>query len=509
MRYIINILILLCFNIGTSEFIHSKNKTIAIIGAGPSGLASAKSAKEVGLDVTIFEANSDIGGLWNPIQGATWNTLNTNLSKFTCNFSDFPWDSHESLFPSRNDMYYYMKSYINHFELSPCIKLNTTVTNLIRNELTNKWIVSYNSLTNPKSRKKSFDFVIVASGFFSKPKLPNLNFNKFKGSISHSKYYKTATPYEGKVVAVVGGAFSAVEIASDVYKKATKVYHLSSRGLWIAPRCIKVLGRSIPLDLIFFHENEPTSSTPLTLYSQLFHTYRSSNQDVVPYLTIELSKNPKPPILLTSDIYPELIKDERVVMINKPIKDLSEHSIVFEDDELEVDAIIFCTGFCTQMSFFNEELLDKLSFDPQNFLYPLVLHESVFHPNLPNLAFVGMYRRSYIGIMELQARWATLAFIEPEKYLPSKETMQKSIEELMKQRNLPPGPQSFYGGYTTLMKKLAKTIQADSILSDPRLSECPIIPAMFRMSGPFSKPEIAIKSINQCLKYLGLPLLDR
>ncbi len=37
---------------------------VAIIGAGPGGLAAAKHALEAGFDVTVFEASDDLGGQW-------------------------------------------------------------------------------------------------------------------------------------------------------------------------------------------------------------------------------------------------------------------------------------------------------------------------------------------------------------------------------------------------------------------------------------------------------------
>lgn len=37
---------------------------IAIVGAGPSGLCSAKHSLDYGHDVTVYEQNSNVGGLW-------------------------------------------------------------------------------------------------------------------------------------------------------------------------------------------------------------------------------------------------------------------------------------------------------------------------------------------------------------------------------------------------------------------------------------------------------------
>ncbi len=39
-------------------------KKVAVIGAGVSGLATAKTFKEKGHDVTIIERSHDLGGVW-------------------------------------------------------------------------------------------------------------------------------------------------------------------------------------------------------------------------------------------------------------------------------------------------------------------------------------------------------------------------------------------------------------------------------------------------------------
>ena len=38
---------------------------IALIGAGPSGLAAARNLQRAGLAFQGFEAHTDVGGLWN------------------------------------------------------------------------------------------------------------------------------------------------------------------------------------------------------------------------------------------------------------------------------------------------------------------------------------------------------------------------------------------------------------------------------------------------------------
>lgn len=50
-------------------------KTVAIIGAGTSGLASAKYSLAQGFDVTIYEQNEQLGGVW-------WYTDQTGINQY-------------------------------------------------------------------------------------------------------------------------------------------------------------------------------------------------------------------------------------------------------------------------------------------------------------------------------------------------------------------------------------------------------------------------------------------
>ena len=43
-----------------------KDKTILIVGAGPSGLAAAKYAIQAGMKPIVLERRPDLGGVWHP-----------------------------------------------------------------------------------------------------------------------------------------------------------------------------------------------------------------------------------------------------------------------------------------------------------------------------------------------------------------------------------------------------------------------------------------------------------
>ena len=69
-------------------------KSVAIIGAGALGLVATKNLIEEGFEVTTFEKNTYVGGLWHatqdPLETSALLGTVSNGSKQTSAFSDFP-----------------------------------------------------------------------------------------------------------------------------------------------------------------------------------------------------------------------------------------------------------------------------------------------------------------------------------------------------------------------------------------------------------------------------------
>ncbi|MEM1021128.1 MAG: FAD-dependent oxidoreductase, partial [Pseudomonadota bacterium] len=63
-------------------------KTIAIVGAGFAGLSTGKLLRDLGYDVTIFEKEADVGGVWSASR--RYPGLTTQNPGSTYALSDFP-----------------------------------------------------------------------------------------------------------------------------------------------------------------------------------------------------------------------------------------------------------------------------------------------------------------------------------------------------------------------------------------------------------------------------------
>ncbi len=161
---------------------------VAIIGAGPSGLASAKYALEAGFAVTVFEASGGVGGQWQTSAGhsGVWPGMHTNTSRAMTAFSDFPPPAEHPLHPAAEQIHAYLEAYARAFGVVDRIRFETRVE-----EVRPSWTVD----------GEPFDAVVVASGRFRRPRVPRVVAD-FRGEVVHTFDYPGASAFAGRSVLV-------------------------------------------------------------------------------------------------------------------------------------------------------------------------------------------------------------------------------------------------------------------------------------------------------------------
>src|SRR3954447_9242084 len=85
---------------------------VGIIGAGVSGLATAKVFLSAGHAVTVFEQRDTLGGVWAPARRYPGVRLQT--TRHTYCFSDFAMPSHYPEFPTGQQLHEYLGAYAKH-----------------------------------------------------------------------------------------------------------------------------------------------------------------------------------------------------------------------------------------------------------------------------------------------------------------------------------------------------------------------------------------------------------
>ena len=214
------------------------NVKVCIIGAGCSGITTAKRLKDHGIDYDQFEMSDDVGGNWyfrNPNgRSAVYESLHIDTSKTRLQLEDFPVPDEWPDFPSHRLMHDYFRAYVAEFDLRDGIEFNTGVDRAVRNA-GGGWDVT---LSNGETR--SYTDLVVANGHHWKPSLPDYP-GTFDGVLMHSHEY--VSPFEpveirGKRVVVVGMGNSAMDIASELSSPwmAATLYVSARRGVWVLPK---------------------------------------------------------------------------------------------------------------------------------------------------------------------------------------------------------------------------------------------------------------------------------
>jgi dimethylaniline monooxygenase (N-oxide forming) len=462
----------------------SSNK-IAIIGAGPAGLSSAKHCKQVGLRPTIFEKANDIGGLWRRTGTSTgvWDGLITNISRYSTMFIDFPWNSNEPLFPTDKDMHNYLRRYCEKYGLNECLRLNEQIESVERLETTsttttdvidkNKWKLNIRNLISEEMRSEVFDYLIVATGMHQKPLMPKIeSMHEFKGIVMHSSQFKLDDDrLKSKRVAVVGNSISGQEISSFLVNHAKYVLNVFRRPFLSAQRLIKLklddnTYNILPFDLLVYNRSllRPTTSssekesfTQLAQMLSIIFPEQTNKELSNPALYYDLSEV-KPILIAISDNYYSCVKNGQIETRKSEIAKFDKHGFYLSNGEyFQVDAVVFCTGYMLNIDFFEKEIFEKIGYDREDLIsnkIPHLLYKCTFSPNIENLAFIAQNDGLSFAGTDLQAKWASLVFTGKVK-LPDKQTMQSHIDKIETRRKMKIREQFPYGNYLQVIDSIA------------------------------------------------------
>ncbi|GLJ52229.1 hypothetical protein SUGI_1111000 [Cryptomeria japonica] len=187
-----------------------------IVGAGPSGLATAACLKEQGVPSIILEKADCIASLW---QHRTYNRLKLHLPKQFCELPRKPFPEDFPTYPSKSQFIDYLESYNKEFELNP--RFNECVQSAKYDETCGLWRVSTKSCPKGGLAVREFEYIcrwlIVATGENAEPVIPDIAGSEtFKGQIIHACEYKNGAKYVGKKVLVVGCGNSGMEVSLDL-----------------------------------------------------------------------------------------------------------------------------------------------------------------------------------------------------------------------------------------------------------------------------------------------------
>ncbi|KAL6903713.1 hypothetical protein ACP4OV_004526 [Aristida adscensionis] len=382
------------------------SKKVCVVGAGVSGLVSAREQRREGHDVTVMEQSGGVGGQWlydprtdagDPLGAAgAASSVYASLRltpREAMGFSDFPFYQKSDgvaggggdarRFPGHGEFLRYIRDFCDVSGLMDVVKLNTRVVHAGvaprdggagagDGDGRLRWVVRWTQQGDQDGSdavtEEVFDAVVVATGQ-AQPRLPTIKgMDKWRRRQLHSQSYRVPDSFKDEVVVVVGCHESGKDIALEVRTVATEV-HVSVKSMaGVTAGVSKALSR---------HQN-------LKLHLQI----------------------------------DSLCEDGRVV---------------FADGSCVVaDAVIYCTGYDYAFPFLD---MGGLVAVDDNRVGPLFEH--TFPPALaPSLSFVGVPKKVVVPLFyEAQARWVAQA-LSGRTTLPPPEEMMRSAHEYNRAREM-------------------------------------------------------------------------
>ncbi|CAB5504464.1 hypothetical protein [uncultured Gammaproteobacteria bacterium] len=406
---------------------------MCIIGAGPSGLCTAKEIQEnnPNIDIKIFEKSSDIGGVF----ANCYQDLTLVNNPFLVSFSDFPPEINcNNLKMWRATEYVnYLNNYAKKNNILKLIHFNNTVKKI--SNINGQWNIDFEH--NGKVKTNTFDYLTICTGTNQKSKeIPLKNKQNFSGEIIRSSDLKDVSSLKDKAVVFIGLG----ETASDLIYLSRNVVKSSYVSIRRWP------GYFIPR----YHDNKPTDLDTSNIYHAISRNIDDSKLSFLTKLKREMEYRN---IISTNDKkIQSAIKDfnssnqsikylgpfrrvtvkscgfikaylEGKINLKPKISDLKGKTVMFEDgSSVEADAIVLCAGHTFNLSFFSKEMRDSIS-------SPNKLYKYMFMPKINNCCFIGFVRPnlgSLPSVSELQARYLS-AYLSKKISLPNQETMQKCI----------------------------------------------------------------------------------
>jgi dimethylaniline monooxygenase (N-oxide forming) len=465
-----------------------KTKRVAILGAGPGGIVSAKYAVENGFTPVVFDKKAIPGGLWSS-GTAIWEGMHTNVSRYSVMFSDFPWPDKSSLIPSAKEVYNYLLSYIKHYQLENYFQFNSNVDQ-VKYLPNKKWQLTWTNYLTGEQTTEVFDYLMCSTGLHCMPNWPEFkNIESYKGILMHSVDYKTLDPrLKDKKVIVVGNSYSGVEISAHLVGHAKTIVNIFNRPYLSFPRLLKVetneknVYNIIPVDLFYGRElcfsipinKEEERKSKIELFGKLC-PHQTNKAKCHPAMYYELDDDEPIREAVTDNYYPYIMRG-KIKPKKARITYFAEDGVRLSDGSFEkADVVLFCTGYKICLNYFEQSVLDTLKFDPNRERLPIMLYKYTVHPDLENMAMIGVCSGLFFAGFELQARWAFKLF-KGEKILPPRYVIDEEMgrDELL--RESLENNQYPHGLYNEIIEKLA--FEADALpdfkkiaKTDPKLFE--------------------------------------
>ena len=308
--------------------------TVAVIGAGPAGLATAALLRRAQVRAIVLDRDERIGSSW----ADRYDSLRLNTVRWMSDLPGYRMDRSLGRWVERDDIVAYLERYAAHHRLECQLGADAEVSTI--EPTGRRWEVA------GPSGDRRVDAVVVATGASRAPRLPSWpGAERFSGRFLHAADYRSPDHHRGARVLVVGAGSSGGEICVDLAGAGVDV-------TWAVRSAPQVLPREVV-------------GVPSTPFAPAGEVLPDAWLDrIVPWLERRIYgprdylPEPVEPIMrllaeckepMTADGIVELIRSGRVRVVDA-VADLDATGARLVDgSHLVVDHVIAATGYRTAL----------------------------------------------------------------------------------------------------------------------------------------------------------------
>jgi cation diffusion facilitator CzcD-associated flavoprotein CzcO len=213
-----------------------RQPSIAVVGGGFAGIGAAVMLRREGYeDVTIFERQERIGGVWHQ---NTYPGLACDVPSHLYEFSFAPNPHWSRRYGPGPEIQAYIEGVARRYGVLDRVRLGTEVQQASFEEARGRWIVQ----TSAGSHEA--DVLVAGCGQLSLPSVPPLpGLEDFEGPAFHTARWRHDVELEGKRVAVIGTGCSSIQVVPAIQPRVAHVDVYQRSPGWTIPKMDVEYGR--------------------------------------------------------------------------------------------------------------------------------------------------------------------------------------------------------------------------------------------------------------------------
>jgi cation diffusion facilitator CzcD-associated flavoprotein CzcO len=335
-----------------------RQPTIAIIGAGMSGIAAVVELRKAGYtDLTVYEKADRVGGTW---RENTYPGLSCDIPSrwYSFRFALNPDWSHR--FSYGPEIQAYMERVARDFDVESVVRFNTPVKKL--DYEAPSW-----RLVTEDGEETVYDIVIGATGILHKPVRPDIEgLDSFEGVCFHSARWDHSVDLTGKRVGIIGTGSTAAQIIGEITDKVGEMVVFQRTPQWMIPlpqkrysnawkRVLKFLPflQWLPYYIYYLGGLRTFGAATVgdkKMQERISKACRDNLEKHVadPELRAKLTPDYQAAckrLIFCSDFYPAISRDN-AELVTEPIERITPGGVETADGRThELDVLVLATGF--------------------------------------------------------------------------------------------------------------------------------------------------------------------